>query len=299
MNSRMASLSRYPLVLSALFALAACTKTETAAPADNAAPATTDAATAAPADGAPAAPAAPEAPAIQPAAVATPPAGPAPVVGADYDEIPAGQPYEPVAGKIEVAEIFSYTCPHCAQFEPQVLDWRAKQTADVKFTPIAGPFGANPVPFAKAFYTAQTLGLLEKSHEAMFRAVHIDQSLSYQSVTDEQFGQFYAKFGAKPQDFIGTMNSFAINAKLKRAEQFMQRSGVSSSPSLVVNGKYLVKGKSFEDMLRITDHLVARERAATQGAAPAAAPAEAPAGSTAPAATPAPAAAAPAPASKG
>ncbi|MGO4780211.1 thiol:disulfide interchange protein DsbA/DsbL, partial [Lysobacter sp. 2RAB21] len=116
----------------------------------------------------------------------------------------------------------------------------------------------------KAFYAAQTLGLVEKTHEAMFRAVHIDQSIPYLSVTDEQLGAFYAKYGVKPADFIGTMNSFAINAKGKRAEQFMQRSGVDSSPSLVVNGKYLVKGKNFEDYLRIASHLVARERATLQ-----------------------------------
>ncbi|MFD1299942.1 thiol:disulfide interchange protein DsbA/DsbL, partial [Lysobacter gummosus] len=216
---------------------------------------------------------APEEPAITPAATVTPPAGPAPVAGTDYIEIPAGQAFDPVPGKIEVAEVFSYTCPHCAQFEPLLVDWRKKQTADVKFTPIAGPFGGNPIPFEKAFYAAQTLGLVEKTHEAMFRAVHIDQSIPYMSVTDEQLGAFYAKYGVKPADFIGTMNSFAINAKGKRAEQFMQRSGVDSSPSLVVNGKYLVKGKNFEDYLRIADHLVARERATLQATAPAAAPA--------------------------
>ncbi|MET0131256.1 MAG: thiol:disulfide interchange protein DsbA/DsbL, partial [Stenotrophomonas chelatiphaga] len=32
------------------------------------------------------------------------------------------------------------------------------------------------------------------------------------------------------------------------------------TPSLIINGKYLVKGKSFPDMLRIADHLIARER---------------------------------------
>lgn len=279
MNSRMASLSRFPLVLTALFALAACNKTETA-PADAAAtPAATEAATPA-AEGATPAPAetapAPAEPAIQPAAVATPPAGPAPVVGTDYEEIPGGQAFDPVPGKIEVAEIFSYTCPHCAQFEPVLLDWRKKQTADVKFTPIAGPFGGNPIPFQKAFYAAQTLNLVEKTHEAMFRAVHIDQSLNFQTITDEQIGAFYAKYGVKAADFIGTMNSFAINAKGKRAEQFMQRSGVSASPSLVINGKYLVSTqKGFDDMLRVADHLVAKERAALQSGTPAAAPAAA------------------------
>lgn len=281
MNSRIATLSRYPLVFSALFALAACGKTEapSAAPAADtaAAPAASETAApaATPAQGETPAPAetAPAEPAIVPAATATAPAGPAPVAGKDYDEIPNGQAFDPVAGKIEVAEIFSYTCPHCAQFEPMLVDWRKKQTADVKFTPIAGPFGGNPIPFEKAFYAAQTLGLVEKTHEAMFRAVHIDQSIDFRSVTDEQLGQFYAKYGVKPADFIGTMNSFAITAKGKRAEQFMQRSGVSASPSLVVNGKYLVTTqKGFEDMLRVADHLIARERAAMAApAAPAAA----------------------------
>jgi len=58
------------------------------------------------------------------------------------------------------------------------------------------------------------------------------------------------------------MNSFGINAKVNRAKQFAIQSGVNSTPSLVVNGKYKVKGRSFEDMLRITDHLIAQERAA-------------------------------------
>ena len=64
------------------------------------------------------------------------------------------------------------------------------------------------------------------------------------------------------------MSSFAIDAKLKRATQFITRSGVDSTPAMVVNGKYKVIGKSFEDSLRITDHLVAQERAKA-GAAPA------------------------------
>jgi thiol:disulfide interchange protein DsbA len=33
---------------------------------------------------------------------------------------------------------------------------------------------------------------------------------------------------------------------------------------VVVNGKYKVRGRSLDDILRITDQLVARERAAAQ-----------------------------------
>lgn len=258
---------RPALLLSLLLPLAACTGQEstpatTATPAATNAPATPGEAptTAAPAEAATPAPAEPV-----PAAVAEVPVGPAPVAGADYVEIPGGQPFEPGSGKIEVVEVFSYTCPHCAAFEPMLLAWRARQTADVKFTPVAGPFGANPIPFAKAFYAAQSLGLLAKTHDPMFRAIHIDRSLDLQGANEESIAAFYAKYGADPKEFISTMSSFAVDAKQKRATQFMQRSGVESSPSIVVEGKYRVTGKSLEDILRITSHLVAQERAARGG----------------------------------
>ena len=64
------------------------------------------------------------------------------------------------------------------------------------------------------------------------------------------------------------MHSFGTEAKIKRGQQFMVRSGVGGTPTLVVDGKYRVLGRSYEDMLRITDALIARERAARGGAAP-------------------------------
>lgn len=261
---------RQALFLTLLLPLAACTQqSEPAAPAaptEAAAPATPSEA-GAPADPATATSAAPAAASPEPAPATTPdvPVGPAPVAGVDYVEISGGQPFEPGSGKIEVVEIFSYTCPHCASFEPMVLAWRARQPADVKFTPMAGYFGANPEPFAKAFYAAEALGLLGQTHEAMFRAVHLDRTLPLQGADNEKVAAFYAKYGADPKQFASTMASFAVDAKLKRATQFMQRSGVDSSPSVVVDGKYRVTGKTLEDTLRITTHLVAKERAARGG----------------------------------
>ncbi|UHQ23750.1 thiol:disulfide interchange protein DsbA/DsbL [Lysobacter sp. 5GHs7-4] len=282
MTPRLAPSYRYPVLFAALFALAACNQQqETAAPtADVAAPS----AEAAPANAVPGQPAQVEAaPEIVPAATATPPSGPAPVVGTDYVEIPGGTPYAPVAGKIEVVEVFGYTCPHCAEFEPLINSWRAKQTADVNFVPVAAPFGGYWMPYAKAFYTAESMGLVSRSHDAMFRAVHLERSMPVNGVKPVDFAEFYAKFGANKQQFESTYASFAIDAKLKRAETFLSRSGVESTPNLVVDGKYRVIGKNFDDMLRIADHLVAQERAARAGGA--AAPAAE--GAAAPGATPA------------
>ena len=258
---------RPALLLSLLLSLAACNQQAEApaAPAETpSAMASAPAPTTAPAAGSEtAAPAA----AAEPAPAATPdtPVGPAPVAGVDYVEIPGGQPFEPTNGRIEVAEIFSYTCPHWAQFDPLVLAGRARQPADVKFTPVAGFFGGNPEPFAKAFYAAEALGVRARTHEAMFRALHIDRTLDMMNATPETLAAFYGKFGVDPKQFASAMSSFATDAKVKRANQFIMKSGVEGSPSVVVDGKYRVTGKTLEDMLRITTHLVAKERAARGG----------------------------------
>ena len=42
-------------------------------------------------------------------------AGPEPVEGVDYVRIEAGA-WDPRPGRIEVVEIFGYTCRHCAHF---------------------------------------------------------------------------------------------------------------------------------------------------------------------------------------
>lgn len=268
MTSRLASLTRLPLILAALFTLTACSQ-DAPAPATSApaasAPATTAPAPASTADAAsPVAPSAPAGPIV-------PPRGPAPIAGTDYVEIPGGQPFQPGTGKIEVVEVFGYTCPACASFEPQVQAWKARLPADVEFVPVAAPFGGYWMPYAKAYYTAQAMGLADKTHEAMFRAIHVERSLSVQPTpTDAQIAQFYAKFGADPKQFESTMKSFAINAKLKRAQQFLMASGVESTPTMLVNGKYRVTGSGFDDTLRITEHLIAQERAAGSSAAPAA-----------------------------
>jgi thiol:disulfide interchange protein DsbA len=39
----------------------------------------------------------------------------------------------------------------------------------------------------------------------------------------------------------------------------MRRSQVPSTPTLVVNGRYLVRGDSYQDMLRIASFLIEKE----------------------------------------
>lgn len=190
------------------------------------------------------------------------PAGPAPEAGVDYVEIEGGKPFAAVKGKVEVVEVFGYTCPHCAHFEPQVAAWRAKQPADVNFVPLAAPFGGYWNPYAQAFYTAQSMKLLGKTHEAMFSALHEQHRLPIQNASTDEIAGFYAQYGANRQAFAAAMAGPATAKAMERAKAFIMAAGVDGTPSLVVAGKYRVTTqKGFDDMLRVADHLVARERA--------------------------------------
>jgi len=256
------------LTLPLLLALTACSGSEAPAPA---APATTPA----PAEATPAPAATPQPPAEAAAPAATPdqpaatpaaapaPTGPAPIAGVDYVEIANGQPFQPAAGKVEVAEVFGYTCPHCAHFEPVLQAWKQRQPADVSVVQVPAAFGGYWLPYARAFYAAEALGVLPQSHDAMFNAIHVQRTLPVSAdVTAEQIAPFYAQYGVDAKRFADTFNSFGVDAKINRAKQFAVKTRIEGTPSLVVNGKYTVAvdQQGYDKMLNTVDWLVAKER---------------------------------------
>ena len=264
-----------PAVLALL--LVAC---QPQAPADTAVAAPTAEAPAAPAE------AIADEPALDPSAVAPPtaaadatgdapaaPLAPPPAAtpsavrfateGEHYDLIPGGQPFEPLAGKIEVIEVFNYVCPACASFQTLVNSWKTTQPADVRFTYVPAPFGGNWDPYVRAYYTGEAMGIGDRAHDAIFKAIHIDRTLKGERGTDsaQDIAKVYTQFGADPAQFASTMASFAVNAKFGRAKQYITDHRISSTPTLVVNGRYRVKGRSWEELLQNTDRVVAQVRA--------------------------------------
>lgn len=241
------------------------------APADQATPA--EAAPAAPAEAAPVAPAdeaaaetpAPAAPATPAAAPAPQPAMPdpanAPREGIDYTVLPEPQPTFGTGG-IEVAEVFAYTCIHCANLQPAVNAWKPTLASDVRFRYVPAAFGGPSDNFARGFFAAETMGLLDKTHDGVFKAFFVERKFQTGSV--EEIADHYASQGADREAFLSTMNSFAVTAKVNRARQFAQRTNVQATPTMIINGKYSANttaDRGPEGLLATIDYLVALERA--------------------------------------
>lgn len=180
--------------------------------------------------------------------------------GVDYERIEAGA-WAPRAGRVEVAEIFAYTCPHCAHFEPQLQEWKRRHARDVDLVPVPVAYGGRGDVWARVYFAAQALGVDARSHPALFDALHRDGSLP-RNPTAQELGGFFAGLGVDTARLRAALADPAVEAQVARAGSWIRAAGLEGTPTLVVNGRYRVRGRDFADMLRITDALVARERAA-------------------------------------
>ena len=184
------------------------------------------------------------------------------VDGQHYEKVVPQQPVQS-GDKIEVLEIFWYGCPHCYHFEPHLAKWLASKAADVEFRRMPGVFRKDWVPHARAYYTAETLGVLDKVHTQLFEALHKDRK---PIVNQEQLADFFADQGIAREKFEKTYNSFAIDSKTRQAVIMSREYGISGVPAVIVNGKYRSSGTmagGFDELLKVIDRLVDKEREAS------------------------------------
>lgn len=194
------------------------------------------------------------------------------VEGKHYDLIDPPQPTTDPA-RIEITEVFSYGCPACFQYAPAFKKLKTKLPPNTVVNYVPASFNtAEKWPlFQRAYYTAVALGVADKAHEEVFPAVWgpggalavVDmQTRKPIELTMETIAKFYEKYGVKAEDFVATSGSFAINTKVKQADAYIKATQVSSTPTVIVNGKYRLNMQSVGSWDAIDDlvlYLVKKE----------------------------------------
>ncbi|UCV11365.1 thiol:disulfide interchange protein DsbA/DsbL [Dechloromonas denitrificans] len=182
--------------------------------------------------------------------------------GKDYTAITPVQPTED-AGKIEVLEFFSYGCPHCSDFHPQLSSWIGKLPSDVVVKRVPITFGRGAwANIAKLYYTLEITGDLAKLDGDVFKAIHAERINLFE---EKALAEWVVKKGVDPKKFAETFNSFGVMSKVKRGDQMAQAYKIQGVPALAVEGKYLVGGKDFTETLQISDKLIAKVRSEKSG----------------------------------
>jgi thiol:disulfide interchange protein DsbA len=175
-----------------------------------------------------------------------------------YETITPPQPtHDP--SKIEVIEFFWYGCPHCYDFEPLLNKWKENLPKNVEFIRQPAAFNETWTKHAKAYYTAEALGVVDKIHADFFDAV---QKKGEELETEDQLAKFFVAHGVKEADFREAYNSFPVDAKIRQAPSMAARYGLSGVPAIVINGKYKTNGKvagSHEKMIEVMNQLIQQE----------------------------------------
>jgi len=138
--------------------------------------------------------------------------------------------------QVVVYEFFGYKCPHCAYFQPFMKPWHEKLPKYVKLVRVPVVFQPGWDILAKAYHTAETMGIAEKTHQAMFDAIH-KKHIRFRSI--EQIATWYNEnFGVDKEAFLSTANSFMIDSKMRQVNNMMRTMKITSTPTLIINGKY-------------------------------------------------------------
>jgi thiol:disulfide interchange protein DsbA len=203
---------------------------------------------------------------LEPELVASDPSG-APTtgrfeMGAHYFRLSPTQPTSSNPDQVEVAEVFWYGCPHCFAFEPLLVQWLEQQPDYVSFVRVPAVWNPLLQLHARAFYSAEALGYGTEMHSEFFREIH---ERGNRLDTEAQLQEFFGRFGVDAAAFKTTFDSFAVQAKLQRADELSRRYRIGSVPTIIVNGKYTTDAPqlgSYEELLALVDELVAAERPA-------------------------------------
>lgn len=182
-------------------------------------------------------------------------------------------------GTVEVMEVFSYGCPACNQFVPIADKLKASLPPNAKMTFLPAAF--NPAEdwpmFQRAYFAAQILGIADKTHDAMFDAVWkpggelaivdpTSHQLKRPLPTIEDAARWYNKrTGVSVDKFVSTAKSFAVDVKMKAADDLITAYQVDRTPTIIVNGKYRLHAESaggYDQLIELVKYLVAKESAA-------------------------------------
>ncbi len=173
------------------------------------------------------------------------------VEGQHYFLVQPPKPVEVPAGKVEVLEVFSYACPACYRSYPLINKLKASLPATAKLRYLAASWHPEEdwKNFQRAFFAAQTLGLVEKTHDAIFDAIWKNGALATMDTetnrpkalmpTIADIARYYAQITpVKTEEFLAAAQSFSVDAKMRQADEQIKGYQADSTPTVIINGTY-------------------------------------------------------------
>lgn len=174
------------------------------------------------------------------------------VAGRDYKVLNPAQPTSS-GNKVEVLEFFFYGCSHCYHLHGPLSVWEKKIPKDVNLQFVPVIFRDSWEPMARTFYALESIGQRAKLHNDLFEAWNVYNV----DLSDEaKITEFVSKHGVDKAKFGAAYNSFALQGKVQRSNQLVQAHGIRGTPTIAVDGKYIITGLEPAEALAVLDEVI-------------------------------------------
>jgi thiol:disulfide interchange protein DsbA len=177
--------------------------------------------------------------------------------GQEYKLVEPAQPTS-TGNKIEVLEFFFYGCSHCFHLHPELSSWERKMPKDVELVLVPTVFNPTWEPMAYTYYALEAMGKKHDLHHDLYDAWNVKNI----DLSDEaKISEFVSKFGVNKTKFSDAYHSFGVQSKVTRSKQLTQTYNIRGTPTLIVDGKYLITGLQPADAITVLNAVIAKARA--------------------------------------
>lgn len=139
------------------------------------------------------------------------------------------------AHALDIIEVFSFTCVHCYNIEPQV-EASARQ-AGIKYIPVPlyNQSNINEVAAINAYFAADSLGKGWSFRQSYFNAVFVQ---NYPAYAPQTLAYVLNMIGLSNPSFYQLASSSQIIAKVSNAVNLAIKYNVTGTPTFIVNGQF-------------------------------------------------------------
>lgn len=176
-----------------------------------------------------------------------------PLLAQDFN---AGEHYDVVSSDVsasnQVMEFFSYFCPHCYNFEPIAQQLKTSLPADVSFKRAPVSFlGRDMGPeLQRAYALAVALKVEHSITPALFARIHTERKAP---ANRADVKALFAEHGVAPDVFDSRIDSMPVLADVAGYDSIREKLNITSVPTFVVNGKYVIKIGALKSQQQFND----------------------------------------------
>jgi thiol:disulfide interchange protein DsbA len=151
----------------------------------------------------------------------------------------------------DVSEFFSFYCPGCYRLEPVIGALKVQLPDNVALTKnhIEGMPGRDVTiekSLSKAILAAKFLNIEEEITAAIFKYIHVSRA---NFSTKQDIKNIFLLQGIDGQRFDEVFDSFSVQtgvSKMNKETEILRKQGITSVPTVIVNGKYKVETSAIE-----------------------------------------------------